>query len=66
MRNSRATSGGLIGKQVQLRPSHPHKGQTGRIVATKQIDGETAVRIRLDAAYGGECFAFPGHWFELT
>jgi hypothetical protein len=31
----------LIGKQVQLRPGHPHAGRCGRIVAVEQLDGGT-------------------------
>lgn len=58
-------SADLIGKQVQLRPGHPHTGRCGRIIDVQQLDGATAVKVRMDG-YLGECFAFPGTWRELA
>jgi hypothetical protein len=58
-------SDSLIGKQVQLRPGHPHAGRCGRIVAVEQLDGASAVKVQMDG-YLGECFAFPGTWRELA
>lgn len=55
----------LIGKQVQLRPGHPHAGRVGRIIAVQQLNGDTAVKVQMDG-YWGECFAFPGTWREVT
>jgi hypothetical protein len=55
----------LVDRRVLLLARHPHAGKAGTIIGVEKLDGAQALKIRLDGAYEGECFAFRGD-YKLT
>jgi hypothetical protein len=49
-------------RRALLKDDHPHAGKAGELIEVNAVGGELVAKIRLDGAYEGECYAFPGQW----